>query len=292
MLILSKKRRQENKRASLDSVQLPLVEVASPSPSERSLEDSSEDSPLLRERLFLLGLGIKTVEKDGNCLFSAVSDQLYGTPEYHRELREAVCGFLQSHEEEYCCFVEEKDFQTYITDMRKLGTWAGNLELQAISILYHVNVRIHCEDESFVDIVNFEGDETKWIYLSYQHGEHYGSVREVTDLQNSVQVAVKEAVESSPVLTNDPLIQTISRSHKISPKQVADWYSVFRGNVELTNEWLRVSNEAQSSKLLNREDSRGFSRKPYHVRTLSNMFGSSRNKKVVKRKETSYSSFR
>ncbi|GJD10727.1 OTU domain-containing protein 3 [Galdieria sulphuraria] len=226
MLILSKKRREENKRASLDSVQFPPVDATSPSPSERSFEDSSEDSPLLRERLSSLGLGIRTVEKDGNCLFSAVSDQLYGTPEYHRELRDAVCGFLQSHEEEYSSFVEDKDFQSYISDMRKLGTWAGNLELHAVSILYHVNVRIHCEDESFVDIVNFEGNEAKWIYLSYQHGEHYGSVREATDLQNSVHSSVKDVLESSPVLMTDPLIQSISRSHQISPKQVADWYSL------------------------------------------------------------------
>ncbi|KAK4527259.1 hypothetical protein GAYE_SCF37G5181 [Galdieria yellowstonensis] len=292
MLILSKKRREENKRASLDSIQFPVLDIASPSPSERSIDDCSDDSPFLRERLSSLGLGIKTVEKDGNCLFSAVSDQLYGTPEFHRDLREAVCGFLQSHEEEYSSFVEEEDFQSYISNMRKMGTWAGNLELHAISILYNVNVRIYCEDETFVDIVNFEGSEAKWIYLTYQHGEHYGSVRDATDLQGSGNSSLKEVVEPSPLHTSDPLVQNMSRNHQLSPKQVADWITVFKGNVELTNKWLKISNEAQSSKSDNRAHLKGLSGKPYHVRTLSNIFRSSKNKKGVNRKDGSYLPYR
>lgn len=158
MIILSKKRREENKRASVDSCQFALVEVASPSPSERSIDDSSEDSPVLRERLSSMGLGIKTVEKDGNCLFSAVSDQLYGSPEYHRELREAVCGFLESHEEEYSSFVEEKGYETYVSEMRKLGTWAGNLEvftrflvlLHFFTFLYSCTPFLFCTTSTYV----------------------------------------------------------------------------------------------------------------------------------------------
>lgn len=135
-----------------------------------------------------------------------------------------------------------------------------------------------------MDIVNFEDSQAKWIYLSYQHGEHYGSVREVTELQSSVRTSAKEVVEPSSVLANDTLIQSISRSHQLSPKQVVDWYSVFKGNVELTNKWLKLSKEVKSSKsAVNLVDLKGSNEKPYHVKTLSDLFVSSKNKKTSKR---------
>eukprot|EP00871_Galdieria_phlegrea_P001671 jgi/Galph1/2504/GphlegSOOS_G1169.1 len=256
MLILSKKKREEHKRASEELRRIHLANRNSFSLSDRSFEDVSDESLKLRECLLAHGLGIRNVEKDGNCLFSAVSDQLYE---------------------------DDKEFETYVSDMRKQGTWAGNLELQAISILYQVNIRIHCEEETFVDIVNFEDSEAKWIHLSYQHGEHYGSVRNAKELQEPITVKPQELTTAFDSTEKGTLVRTLSRSHQVSPTKVANWMSVFKGNVELTNKWLELSVRLQSSancEVRNEEGGNGLMKeKPYQVRTLSTMIRSKKNGK-------------
>lgn len=83
-----------------------------------------------RKALLLHGLGIRTVEEDGNCLFRAVSDQLYGSEDYHEHVRKKVCDYMQSHSDFFGNFLTgERSVAQYIQDMRKDGSWAGNIEV-------------------------------------------------------------------------------------------------------------------------------------------------------------------
>jgi OTU domain-containing protein 5 len=50
----------------------------------QNYEKIEKSLPLLLEEK---GLVIKEVEPDGNCMFRAISDQLYGTEVFHFELR-------------------------------------------------------------------------------------------------------------------------------------------------------------------------------------------------------------
>lgn len=74
---------------------------------------------------------------DGNCLFRAVSDQLYADyGDRHEEVRSKICDFMEDKEDEYSMFlvIEEDDddhdatdFESYIRDTRRDGVWGGTL---------------------------------------------------------------------------------------------------------------------------------------------------------------------
>eukprot|EP00177_Eucheuma_denticulatum_P001843 GFKZ01003289.1.p2 GENE.GFKZ01003289.1~~GFKZ01003289.1.p2 ORF type:complete len:424 (+),score=65.08 GFKZ01003289.1:555-1826(+) len=126
------------------------------------------------------GLTIRDVSNDGNCFFRAVSDQLYGTEDYHMKLRERACNYLSLHKEHYRFFVDdEQSFEDYVSDMRKDGVWADNLELQAISMACDANIRVHQSGKPSYDIRNHLEKNARAIHLSYHFGEHYASVRPI-----------------------------------------------------------------------------------------------------------------
>ena len=65
------------------------------------------------------GLKIEEVSGDGNCLFRAVGDQIFGEEQKHEFLREQVCDHLEVNKEEYKWFIEEdKNIDEYINTMR------------------------------------------------------------------------------------------------------------------------------------------------------------------------------
>ncbi|CDF36515.1 unnamed protein product [Chondrus crispus] len=123
-------------------------------------------------------LAIRDVSNDGNCFFRAVSDQLFGTEDYHIKLRERTCDYLLANKDHYQFFVDdEQSFDDYVADMRTDGVWADNLELQAVSMAYDVNIRVHQSGKPSYDIRNHHAKNAKVIHLSYHFGEHYASVR-------------------------------------------------------------------------------------------------------------------
>lgn len=83
---------------------------------------------------------------DGNCLFRALSDQLYRDHgDRNADVRSEVCDFLEGHEEDFSVFLvldededdeDAADFETYVYNMRQDGDWGGNLELVAAARLY------------------------------------------------------------------------------------------------------------------------------------------------------------
>lgn len=144
----------------------------------RPVEDEELDIDAFSHSLEPSGLAIRDVSNDGNCFFRAVSDQLYGTEEYHMKLRERACDYLLAHKDHYQCFVDdEQSFDDYVADMRADGVWADNLELQAISMVYNVNIRVHQSGKPSYDIRNHLGRNSRAIHISYHFGEHYASVR-------------------------------------------------------------------------------------------------------------------
>lgn len=150
---------------------------APPRPAETK-ESEELDIDSFSRSLEPSGLAIRDVSNDGNCFFRAVSDQLYGTEEYHMKLRERACDYLLANKEHYQFFVDdEQSFDDYVADMRADGVWADNLELQAISMAYNVNIRVHQSHKPSYDIRNHLGKNAKAIHLSYHFGEHYASVR-------------------------------------------------------------------------------------------------------------------
>jgi hypothetical protein len=87
------------------------------------------------------------MEADGNCLYRALSDQLfYDYGNAHSDVRNDICDYMEAHEQEFHAFLsldedqEDDDdgsnFESYLYNMRKDGEWGGHVELVAASRLY------------------------------------------------------------------------------------------------------------------------------------------------------------
>jgi thioesterase domain-containing protein len=61
--------------------------------------------------------------------FRALSDQLYGTPAHHSQVRRAAVAQLRAHPDAYAPFVDS-DWGAYLRDMARQGTWGDHLTLQ------------------------------------------------------------------------------------------------------------------------------------------------------------------
>ncbi|XP_042441996.1 OVARIAN TUMOR DOMAIN-containing deubiquitinating enzyme 7-like isoform X2 [Zingiber officinale] len=131
-----------------------------------------------RVQLDVLGLKIVEVTADGNCFFRALADQLHGNEDEHQKYREMVVKYIMNHREDFEPFIEDEvPFDEYCRTMEKDGTWAGNMELQAASLVTRRNICIHRFSSPRWYISNFSGHQDDMIHLCYHDGEHYNSVR-------------------------------------------------------------------------------------------------------------------
>lgn len=125
-----------------------------PAFSDISSEDFHEgEEKLLDQRFEKTNLIRKSIPRDGACLFSAIADQLCGTPNLHFKgisssfpffqsflflVRQKCVDFIQQHRdyfEPFVCF-SEFPFDHYLFEMRKWNTWGGQIEIQALSLMF------------------------------------------------------------------------------------------------------------------------------------------------------------
>ncbi|TFK97576.1 hypothetical protein BDV98DRAFT_259638 [Pterulicium gracile] len=107
------------------------------------LSDPATNTAELNSQLLAMGLYAAPTVGDGNCLFRALSDQLYGSDVFHVKLRKDVCDWIERHEERYEPFVEdERGLETHLGCMRQNATYGGHMELSAFAHLTKRNVKV------------------------------------------------------------------------------------------------------------------------------------------------------
>jgi len=121
---------------------------------------------VFQNKLSHVGLCIHSVPADGNCLFSAVSHQLYSTSEHHSALRKQAVDFMLDHSEDFKGFIP--DLENYTARMSTLGIWGSHFEIQALSRALGVNFAIHRLNSPPTLIQNFE--DSRWVHLSQHLG--------------------------------------------------------------------------------------------------------------------------
>jgi OTU domain-containing protein 3 len=130
-----------------------------------------------------IGLRVKRVEGDGNCLFRAFSDQLCGTEDEHWSFRCQAADSLRANPDDFAPFVDLDEFDSfddYVASMACLGEWGDHLVVLALSRALRVNVCIHQLDQPRWEISNY-GPDRRAVHLSYHDGSHYNSVRLLSD---------------------------------------------------------------------------------------------------------------
>ncbi|KAI6030196.1 hypothetical protein EDC04DRAFT_2923950 [Pisolithus marmoratus] len=122
--------------------------------------DPEQNTQQLTEQLRSLGLYAAPTLGDGNCLFRALSDQLYGSPSRHVQLRRDVCDWIEHHRQRYEPFCEdERGLTVHLECMRQQGTYGGHLELSAFAHFARRNVKVIQPGLVYVIEWNAGGDE-------------------------------------------------------------------------------------------------------------------------------------
>ncbi|KAK6776533.1 hypothetical protein RDI58_027534 [Solanum bulbocastanum] len=135
-----------------------------------------------RERQFEMdlrrakGLEVKKMLEDGNCLFRAVADQVYGDSEAYDLVRQMCIDYMERERDHFSQFITE-GFTSYCKRKRRDKVYGNNVEIQALSEMY--NRPIHIYSYSTEPINTFHGSyntDSPPVRLSFHHGNHYNSL--------------------------------------------------------------------------------------------------------------------
>ncbi|KAL3518568.1 hypothetical protein ACH5RR_021157 [Cinchona calisaya] len=135
-----------------------------------------------RERQFemdirrIKGLEVKKMLEDGNCLFRAVADQVYGDSEAYDLVRQMCIDYMERERDHFSQFITE-GFTSYCKRKRRDKVYGNNVEIQALSEMYNRPIHIYSYSTEPINI--FHGNyntDTPPIRLSYHHGNHYNSL--------------------------------------------------------------------------------------------------------------------
>jgi len=167
-------------------------------------EENGDDTASLAHQLAPLGLQVREIPGDGNCLFRAVSDQLEGHARNHMDYRLRTTAYMESCRDDFEPFVEDDvPFDRHLANLRKSGTFAGNDALVALARLLDVAVVIHQVGQPVWQINAVqENPKHRQIHLSYHNGDHYNSVRRLGDHSNSPAIVTGKIVSSQPSKTH------------------------------------------------------------------------------------------
>eukprot|EP00897_Mesotaenium_endlicherianum_P010946 jgi/Mesen1/9880/ME000070S09165 len=100
-------------------------------------------------------LQLRRMAGDGNCLFRAVADQVYGDPEMHPDARHMCIDYMEKERDHFSQFVTES-FTAYCKRKRRDKVFGNNLEIQAMAEIYETGLPPIC--------------------LSYHRRNHYNSL--------------------------------------------------------------------------------------------------------------------
>ncbi|OCT73448.1 hypothetical protein XELAEV_18036425mg [Xenopus laevis] len=149
----------------------------------RAAENSdAEEFVSFANQLQVLGLRVREVPGDGNCLFRAFGDQLEGHSRNHLRHRQETVEYMIRHRHDFEPFVEDDvPFDRHVANLAKSGTFAGNDAIVAFARNNQVNVVIHQLNNPLWQIRGSDKVDSRELHIAYRYGEHYDSVRRIND---------------------------------------------------------------------------------------------------------------
>ncbi|KAL9963068.1 hypothetical protein ACROYT_G032234 [Oculina patagonica] len=119
---------------SLNTSRNGVGEVSKRSRSDIELNPGPANAyTLLQSRLAQQGLSTLDVGGAGDCVFRAVSHQLYGEPSYHMNICCVGVQYMRTNPERFIESIAGDSWARYFADMSQQGTWAEALVIQAVA---------------------------------------------------------------------------------------------------------------------------------------------------------------
>jgi hypothetical protein len=141
---------------------------------EESMDEDELEQILCKEK----GFRVNRMLEDGNCLFRAIADQIYGDPEMHHQVRKLCMDYLLAERDHFSQFVTQ-DFDTYVKRKRNDKTFGNNLEMQAMAEMFNRPIEVYCNSVYPMKIFHegyTQASHSTPLRLSYHRGNHYNSV--------------------------------------------------------------------------------------------------------------------
>lgn len=146
----------------------------------------------------------------GNCLFNALSDQLYGHQNEHAAIRLRVINYMRDNAAYYKQFIDvhpgggirrnpkrknagaysspaniappseadiDRVFESHLQSMARGGTYGDNMEITAFSSAFDVDVKIYQRDFAYMVTGGGEDGGRPVAHIAYHIWEHYSSIR-------------------------------------------------------------------------------------------------------------------
>ncbi|KAF2772783.1 cysteine proteinase [Teratosphaeria nubilosa] len=154
---------------------------------------------------------MRLIAISGNCLFNALSDQIYGHQNEHAAIRARVIDYMRDNADYYKQFIDvnpgggirrnpkrknagaystpatyappstadiDRVFESHLTSMAKGGTYGDNMEITAFSSAFDVDVKIYQRDFAYMVTGNVDAEKPRPIaHIAYHTWEHYSSIR-------------------------------------------------------------------------------------------------------------------
>ena len=177
-----------------------------------SMLDDVKELNVLSDMLALKNLSIRRVPGEGNCLFAAVSDQLFNTDSNHAAVRDFCVSHMRCQPDRFAIDKDEHEtVDEYFHRMSQDKEWAGEPELQAIAEMTCRPIHIYLVDKKgkarqVPYIISYKKTDVKKtdnrepIVLIYINGNHYDSVKPSILATN----ANNEAMEKENLLKGNP----------------------------------------------------------------------------------------
>ncbi|MCJ1287154.1 hypothetical protein MMC26_006502 [Xylographa opegraphella] len=210
--------------------------------------------PILRA----LGLYAGDTTGYGDCLFRALSDQLYGDESHHQEIRARVVQHMRENADVYRNFTAvdaggairrnsrrrtasygrvnstmptdaeiDQRFYDNLDVMAKAGTYGDHLEIQAFCEAYGVDVKIYQKENGEITLEGFRTKTEKkpLALLAYHNYEHYSSVHSLGRPHTGIMAITLDntdeytsASDSQQSSTGGACLQRLQRLRLSQPK--------------------------------------------------------------------------
>ena len=216
-----------------------------PSPKKKSNINKLEDK--FKKKLHSLNYILHIVPSDGNCIFSSISDQVYGTDKHNLIIREKCMDYIEKNSVYYSQFIEggEKQMSAYIERKRKKGIWGDNLEIQALSEIYKRPIEIYIEPGKPISTLNDNkfGNNRFPIKISYHGNKHYNSIvpsvksGDFPFFKNELINTVPGIYETQFIINFDPNIKFNEMFYNFTENNI-DLDAIIQENISKDEEFL------------------------------------------------------
>jgi len=231
----TKKRKKATRRANLEAKQVRRRRQNQARKKERGKRDKKWESEFVKfaAQLVKVGLIIRDIKGDGNCLFRAVSDQLTGCQTEHEIYRnECVLEFTRNADV-YAPFLVDESMDDYIEKISDDGEWGGNLELIALSRRLRVDIIVHQYNRPRFEI-HYEGSPVRTIHISYHEGDHYNSIRRSDDDKESPAAPITATPTLRDISNKKEVEIVLQQTGCKNRTYISECLDMFAGDVDTT----------------------------------------------------------